>query len=171
MIKNMIFISLMLSGSLQAGAQKMLLLEQANKVKPKKFYPGDVITFQKNEDGYSTWYTERIRAIDVEKQEIEIGSGTVPISDIVAMRKARQGLAYLGRQGLQFGAQAAFFSGIAIALDQDAKQARKFAVGAGTIVLGSFIVSRVFKYKKRKMGKKYRLRIVEVPVMPLKPSF
>jgi hypothetical protein len=151
-------------------AQKMLLFEQANKVKPKKYYPGDVITFQKT-DGYRTWYTERIRSIDVEKQEIEIGSGTVALSEIRAVRKARRGLGYLGKQGLLFGVQAGFYSGIAIALGDDKRQAQKFAIGAGGFALGSFLVSRIFKYKKRKLGGRYRLRIVEVPVVPLQPLF
>jgi hypothetical protein len=143
--------------------QKMLLLEKAYKVKPKKYYVGDLLTYQRN-DGFNTWHTAHIEEILVDQQAIVIGVQTVPISEIRGIRKARTGLSYLGKQGLVFGVQTLFYSGVALLLDGDSKQARNFAVGGGSLALLTWTSSLAFKYKKKPMGKRYRLRVVEVPV-------
>ncbi len=160
MKKTCLFIIFLLPGGL-LFSQKMLLLEKAEKVRPTKFYVGDELTY-KLSDAQPTYFTDEITAIFPEENALVLGIQKVKIEDIAALKFRRHFLNGLGKQFVLFGVQLGFYSTVGLLFYKDKSAKKVLAIGGATVV-SSVLVLKIFKNKKVKMGKKYRLRTIEVP--------
>jgi hypothetical protein len=144
-------------------AQKSLVLERYNSAKTVKMYEGDVLQYRlKGEEDY--WYTGTINAILPENNVVLLDQFPVHIDSIAALRTPRKPITrLLGGTLVTFGGSLAFATTIG-ALYSD----RTINYGAyyGTAVVSAGVGMLAFTKKTLKMGKKYRLRIIEIRFPP-----
>jgi len=148
---------------MQATAQKSLVLERTNSAKTVKMYIGDVIEYRmKGDENY--WYTSTINDILPESNMVLLDKFPVKIDSISALRRRRKPFARLvGGSLVTFGATLALATTIG-ALYGD----RSLQYGAlyGASVASAGVGMLAFTRKKLPMGKKYRLRIIEIRFPP-----
>jgi hypothetical protein len=157
-----------------ASGQKFLQLERTNSPKTRKYYPGDEITFQLNNN---QWYTRVIDDVSYQKKLILFSNGHVSVDSIVALRsfERRKWSKPLGNQLYNFAIAWTAFALIADAVSDDAADdyAVSSAVVAGSSVASGFLLKklfhrRTFHFNKNKAGeaKKWRLRVLDLEVKP-----
>lgn len=139
--------------------QKLLLLEQANVVKPVKLGIGDRLVFKlQGEEDY--WYQRTITDILPEGNSLMLDHQLVRLEDIAALKISRKGYVRLvGSALVTFGVS----MGVAITAavlyrDFDYNFPALIGAGAGSFLAGSYLLTP----RKIKMGKKFRLRIIEI---------
>ena len=157
-----LFFFLFVSFLIPSGtAQKFLQIEKVNSLKVRKFYIGDEITFQV-EDFPDYWRTEIIDNILVEEEVLLFSQGMVNVGDIKAIRTYdTRPLANRASIGLySFGAGWVFFS-LADALLGGALT-WSVAIVSGTAFATGFIFKQIFKHRTHKIGKRKRLRLLDL---------
>ncbi len=143
-------------------AQKFIQLEKTNRVKTIKFYVGQDLVYRLK--GENEWFTSTITDVQMDSQLVALDWKTMPVTNIEAIRLQHAGiLRGLGPSFMIFGASWAGFSLIGAAFD-DYKLTAGTAIVSGAGIVSGFILHRIFKNKKVKMGTRRRLRAVEVPV-------
>ncbi|MFT5164844.1 MAG: hypothetical protein ACI8P3_000067 [Saprospiraceae bacterium] len=148
--------------------QKFLQMEKYGSLKVKKYYLGDEITYQINGD--KTWYTETIQDLIIEENIILLANRYLKISDIKTIKsfKSRE---WSKRTGIQLygfaGAWILFSVGGALASDWELRW--DTAIIAGTAIVTGFLIQKIFKSKKYKIGKKRKLRMLDITM--IKPVF
>lgn len=144
-------------------AQKMLLLEKTTKVKPHKFFVGETLTY-KLDERQATWFSDEIMDILPEENALVLGIQKVRIEDIAELRFRRRLLVGLTKTVGVFGAGLVVFSVGGKLADGNRASVRDAFIGGWATMGASFLVLKLFKNQHLKMGKKYRLRTIEVPV-------
>jgi hypothetical protein len=148
--------------SFASSAQKVLQIERYGRVKTKKMYIGQEITYQlKNDDG---WYRGVIEDLDVEKNWIVMRDRYVPLDSIAAFRRP-QNWSRAARTSLYtFGA--GWSANALVGTLTDGNPATNYlwsdAVVTGTSWLTGWILPKIFKNKITKFGKKRRLRMLDL---------
>ena len=151
-------------------AQKMLLIERANRVKTTKLFVGDELHFRlAGDEDY--WYKRTITDILPESNLLLLDNFPVKLDSIVAIKVHRRPIwRILGATAITFGASLAVATTAgAIYKDKDVQYGKLYAASAGSAGVG-FLLN-----KKRKLqpGKKHRLRIIEInfgpPLIPPPP--
>ncbi|MFN8303314.1 MAG: hypothetical protein U0U46_12525 [Saprospiraceae bacterium] len=152
-------------------AQKMLLIERANRAKTTKLFVGDELHFRlAGEEDY--WYKRTITGILPESNMLLLDNFPVKLDSIVAIKVHRRPVwRILGATAIAFGASLAVATTAgAIYHDKDVKYGPLYATSAGSAGLGFFLSSK----RKLKLGKKHRLRIIEIdfgpPLIPPPPG-
>jgi len=130
-------------------AQKILQLEKTNSLKVKKYYIGDVLTFQLKEEG-KTWFTEAIEDILVKVEDI------TAIRSFRVQRWSKPLAKSLNLFGLSWGVLS-LLSPLA---------GTPLTWAALVVPLASFAVSGIvrvlFRYRTYKIGKKRRMRLLNM---------
>jgi hypothetical protein len=161
-MKN-VFVSilLLLTGCcpIGAGAQKMLVFERANRAKTTKIYAGEQIKFSlKGDENY--WYTRTIRDIFPESKTLLLDEYSVHVDSIAAIKMPKGGLARIcGTALLSFGATIPLALGGALLYRDKEVKYGPWLIASGVCLASSYVI---LKPHKRKLGKKYRLRILEI---------
>lgn len=152
-------------------AQKMLLLERANRAKTTKMYIGETLRYRlAGEEDY--WYKRSISDMLPEKNLLLLDNFPVQLSDISVLKVRRKGFWHTSGQILfTFGISLAFATTVAVLYkDKGTKFGGLYATSAGSLGLGYFLTTP----RKLKMGDTHRLRLVEVkfpdPLIPPPPK-
>lgn len=159
MAGRLIILLLLLCGN-TVHAQKMLQLEKANRVKTTRFYVGDVIRYRMNgEENY--WYERTITDILPESRTLMLDNFAVRTDSIAQLKVQRKGAAQLLAGVLvTFGASLALSVtvGRLVFQDRDIMTPELYALSGVSAGAGFAAGSS----KKIRLGKKYRLRIIEI---------
>lgn len=168
---RLIFILACLCVVQSASAQKMLLLERANRAKTTKLYIGDQLKFRLNgPENY--WYSRRIEDIFPEKKSLKLDNYLVHVDSISHLRlPARPVPRIIGGTLFTFGSSLLFALGVArIYNEGNVNYPPLLATAGGSLGLGFLLA----KPRKLHMGKKYRLRPIEIkfpaPLIPPPPG-
>lgn len=169
MLCRILFFCLLLPGGI--FAQKMLLIEQANRISPTKLYIGDQLHFRLN-GAEDYWYQRTITDILPASNLLLLDNYPVRLDSIAALKVRRRPI-----WRLVSGTLFAFGGSLAVATtagalyrDKDIRYGRMYALSAVSMGAGASL----FPKRKLKLGKKFRLRIIEVdfgpPLIPPPPK-
>ncbi|MBC7778205.1 MAG: hypothetical protein H7246_22420 [Phycisphaerae bacterium] len=143
-----------------AFGQKMLLLERANRARTTKFYTGDALRFRLvGEEDY--WYQRTITDILPETNTLMLDNFAVKLSEIQTIKMRRQPIwRILGGAAYSLGASLALATTIGRFgyQDKDVDPVKLYSIAVGSFGTGWFLTTP----RKLRLGKKHRLRIVEV---------
>lgn len=144
------------------SAQKFLIVERTGTVHTKRFSIYDEITFQLKDDNKG-WYKRQILDLNADAQLILLGDTWIPISDITRIRMSNQRLwATIIGGALQGGGVSMFLGDLWYTIRGNPEFTQggmefgllNMAVGTGIRLL--------FGPIKYKLGKKTRLRVIDV---------
>ncbi len=159
---NLSIVSLLLCfTSNHVEAQKVLQLEKINSLKIKKYYLGDVLTFQLKEEG-DIWLTEAIEDIYQEKGLVLFANRVVNVDDITAIRSFRvqRWSRPLAKNLSLFGVTWGVLSLLSPLAGVPLTWAAAIVPTASFAVAG--IVRILFRYRTYKIGKKRRMRLLDM---------
>lgn len=150
---------ILLFGTTNAGAyaQKMLLLERANRAKTTRLYVGQTLRYRLG--GEEFWYTHTITDVLPASQSVMLDNQLIRLADIDRIRRRRAPLSQLiGAASLTFGATLAIANTVSLLRDNPDDHGTLYATSGASATLGLYLLSA----RKLKMGKKFRLRAVEI---------
>ena len=142
-------------------SQKVLQIEKYGKAKTKKIYLGEQLTFQLK--GSKDWYSEILVDLKTEEQILVFTNRYVKVGDIVALKTFKTaGMAKNLQYSLySFAVSWAFYSlGARLFFDEPLTEAAA-VVPATSIALG-WSIRKLFSYKKIRIGKRKRLRALDI---------
>lgn len=164
-IFNLTFVcTLLLSmiGSLpQSSAQVVLYMEMMKEEKPIKYYEGQMLSFKST--AYPDEWQEIIidRIIDEEKLVLYEG-GMLKLGDITDIRRSRGWATMIGYMLQTFGTAWLAFGGVAhFAYSNFTFGVDTLAIG-GTAIATGWLMRKLLKYKKYKIGRRNRLKILDL---------
>ena len=138
----------------------MLLLERAKKARTTKMYIGDVLRYRMvGKEDY--WYERTITDILSESNTLMLDNFAVKISEIQTLKMRRKPIwRILGGAGISLGATMALATTIGRVgyQDEEINAPRLYAWSVVSFGAGWYLT----RPKKVKMGKKHRLRILEI---------
>lgn len=155
-----LFLFLFLLSVLPAHAQKVLQIEKRGKIKTKKYYLGEELTFQLK--GGSDWYTDVMIDIKVEDKIIVFSERFVKVNDIKTI-KSYKNASFANRTEkslYSFGTAWLLFS-LGGTLAGEPLNDLAWKVPATSAGLG-FLIKRLFYTRKYRIGKKRRLRVLDL---------
>lgn len=145
---------------LPTQAQKVLQMEKRGKVKTKKYYLGEELTFKLKGD--KDWYTDVMIDIKVEEEIIVFSERFVKVSDIKTIKSYKNArFANRTEKSLySFGAAWLLFS-LGGTLVGEPLNDLTWKVPAASVGLG-FLIKKLFYTRKYRIGKKRRLRVLDL---------
>ena len=152
----MLLFPLFLSG------QKVMQIETSGRIKTKKIFKGEGLEYLLN--GSDTWTYGVIEDFNIERNLIVFGDRYVKVDEIVAIRYFKPGASRMGTQLALFGLAWSGFAAIGTATDGNPDTNYRWsdaAVTASAAGLG-YAYAKLFKYKKYKIGKRRRLRVIDL---------
>lgn len=155
------FVCLLCSVALMpnAEAQKLLLLERANRAKTGRWPLGTTVRYTlAGEPKY--WYERTLNNLDAKAATLDLDQFTVKVADIHSIKVPRKGYQRgLGALLLGFGATLTVANTIAGARGEGgADFLELYGAAAGSLGIGWFLNTR----RKLLMGEKWRLRPIEI---------
>ncbi|MBL7794556.1 MAG: hypothetical protein JNK77_19640 [Saprospiraceae bacterium] len=149
------------------SAQKVLQIERYGRAKTTKIHLGEELTYRLKGD--NVWHTRAMEDLNIEEGLIVMPDRYVKIADIEALRYSRGWPRAVGRQLFWLGAGWSLYGLIGNLADGDPDTNYRLGDAAvtGTAWGLSWLVPRVFKYKKIKMGERRRLRAVDINFYPV----
>lgn len=146
-------------------AQKFLQIERYGKAQTKKLYIGEDLSYRVKGD--KTWYEGTIQDILVEEKIVLFDQRYVRIEEIVMLRKRLRWPRPIGRQLYTFAGGWLLFSAGGTLVGWDFGW--DTVITAGVAAATGFLIQKIFKYKKYKIGKRRRLRVLDLTMT--KPAF
>lgn len=153
-----------------ANAQKVLQIEKYGSPKTKKIYIGERINYKlKNDAG---WYSGVIEDLLVEKKLIALNDRYVSIDSIEAFRRPVGWSKGVRTSLYTFGAAWSGSALIGTLTDENPNTNYRWsdAIVTTTSWLVGWITPKIFKNKITKFGKKRRLRMLDLTLIPPKPK-
>lgn len=150
------------------NAQKMLLIERYGKANPKKIYVGETIRYKLEDD--DQWYIGVMQDIILEQNLIVLGDRYVAIDKIVKIRYTRNWAKRIGPMFFWFGSGWSVFAAIGTATDGDSSTNYRWsdAIVTGASWLVAWTIPKIFKYKTYTLGKRRKLRPIDISIIPTK---
>lgn len=151
--------------------QKVLQVEKIGSAKTQKFTIGDGITYKLQDD--DIWYNAVIEDIKAEEGFLIFNDRLVRVEAIEALQfnDSRRWSRNLGLQLYTFAAGWTFF-GIAdhLIFNQNENRASipLIVIPASTALVSGFLIQRIFRQRTLKMGNKYRLRLLDLTISPVR---
>ncbi len=142
-------------------AQVVLYMEEMTSEKPIKYYPGDKVNIK------TSTYPDEWMNIKIEKILTDDGGvivydgGLVHIKDITHVRRIRKWVRPLTYSLQTFGTAWVGLGALGLIFGQPSITFGSLAIGGGAFVIG-FLVRKAFLYKKYKIGKKVRLKYLDI---------
>ncbi len=160
--------------------QKVVQLEKRGNPKTQKFTIGDELTYKVSGD--DEWYKSGIVDVKPEVSIILFENRLVKVQDIVALkftnnqnwsRKVSNQLYVFSGGWIFFGLidRSQIVDDIIINQNQTNTRAswKLILIPAGVAVATAIVVRQLFKKNVKKMKRKYRLRLLDLDVIPLRP--
>ncbi|MDF1697997.1 MAG: hypothetical protein P1U56_19275 [Saprospiraceae bacterium] len=144
-----------------AKAQVVLYMEIMTELKPIKYYEGQELMF-KSVDYPDEWRKIKIGRILDEEQIILFDGGMLKLDDIIQIRRTRPWAIAAGYMLQTFGVAWFGFGGIAHFTTSTFDFGVDTLVIGGTAIVSGWLVKKLFQYKKYKIGKKVRLKILDI---------
>ncbi len=145
------------------GAQRFLQMEKVNSLKNWRFYPGDELVFRVD----SLWYIRTITGFNFENKWILFEDGKVGLEEINTIKtytNPKLGRT-LGQQLYLFGTAWGLYSAVdALATDRSLNSDVLYVMGAS--YLTGFILSKLPKGKKHRIGNNRRIRLLDLTFYP-----
>lgn len=155
-------------GSMQA--QKMLLLERANRAKTTKYYIGETLRYRlAGRENY--WYQRSITDIMPASKTIMLDNFPVKLDSISEIKVHRKGVwRFLGGTVFAFGGSLAFATTVGLLYhDKSVKPGYYYGTSIVTMGVGYLLNTP----RKLRLGNKFRLRAIEIsfpdPLIPPPP--
>lgn len=145
--------------------QKFLQIEKYGSAKVKKYYIGDNLNYQLKGD--KNWYIGTIQDLIIDENIILLENRYVNMEDIKTIRKSRRWSKSVGNQLYLFAGSWLVFSGLGTLVGWEIRW-DTVIIPASALASG-WLIKRIFKYKKYKIGKKRRLRMLDISM--IKPVF
>ena len=131
--------------------------QRANRAKTTRIYVGQSIRYRLG--GEEFWYTSQLTDVMPATQTVLLDNQLVKLSDIDRLRWRRGTLAQIaGVAGTTFGATLAIANTVSLLRKNPDDHGTLYAVSAGSVALGLWLLPA----RKLKLGKKHRLRAVEI---------
>lgn len=145
--------------------QKVLQLERFGSAKVKKYYIGEDLNYQLVGD--KTWYQGTIQDLIVDEGIILFEDRYIKVEDIKTLRKRQRWSKNIGNQLYIFGASWLVFSAAGTIVGWELRW--DTAIISGSAIATGWLIKNIFKYKKYKLGKKRRLRLLDLTL--IKPIY
>lgn len=158
---GIIFISAFWLVPQSVKAQVVLYVEIMTEYKPIKYYEGQDLMF-KTKEYPKDWQKITIERLMDEEKIILFDGGMINLEDIIEIRRTRPWATVTGYMLQTFGVAWFGFGGLAHFTTDN------FDFGVDTFVIGStaiasgWLIRKLFKYKSFKIGKKVRLKILDL---------
>jgi len=139
-------------------SQKILQMEHIHKVRATKFYTGDVLYFKlKGRENY--WYQREITDILPKSNLIMLDLQPTPIGSIAAIKLPKPRImSIIGTALMSFGATLTLATGYAALRGDKPRSEILLPVAVASFGVGIWMA----KPRTHKMGKKRRLRVLEI---------
>lgn len=162
----LLFLFFLALAPISLSGQKLLQIEKSGTLKTERFYIGDEVTFQLADD--DGWYTRTIQDINVEANMLIFPKGSVNINDIQKVRtfKNRNWSRALNINALYGSASFVVLSLLGTLADVALTMAT-LTIPASTIIVTS-VIRFVFRHKTHRMGKRKRLRVLDLTFYEVK---
>tara|TARA_R110000737_G_scaffold339177_2_gene360853 strand:+ start:1571 stop:2071 length:501 start_codon:yes stop_codon:yes gene_type:complete len=145
----------------QSSAQVVLYLEMMGEEKPIKYYEGQMLSF-KSAEYPDEWQDVKIDRIMDDEKFVLYDGDMLKMSDIIEVRRTRGWANTIGYMLQTFGVAWFGFGAIAhFTTSTFAFGVDTLAIGATAIASG-WIIRKFLKYKKYKIGRRYRLKILDL---------
>ncbi len=151
------------------GAQKLLQLEKYGSLKNVRFYIGEELKFQLRNDDKG-WYTRTITDIDVDNGYLIFVNYPLHIDSIAMIQLPRTSAMQIVGGALQVGGinSIVFSLGYNPIFRNEPVNWEGVGFGALGILVGT-VIRKLFKTKKFKLGKRKRLRLLDLSFGPPMP--
>lgn len=143
-------------------SQKVMQLETSGRIKPKKIFKGEGLEYRLKDS--DLWTYGVIEDFNIERKLIVFGDRYVKVDEIEAIRYFKPGASRMGTQLALFGVAWSGFAAIGTATDGNPDTGYRWSdavVTASAAGLG-YTYAKLFKYKKYKIGKRRRLRLIDL---------
>ena len=164
MTRRYLLLLLLLTIAWTGSAQIVLQMEKFGKARTTKFQLDEEITYRLKDD--PTWYTGYIDNLNSDQQSIIFHDRFTKIDQIDALRSYHpQSWSKPAAYGLYtFGTSWTLFSALAPIVDKSDSYTWGDAAVLGTSFATGFLIQQLFKHKTYRMGKKRRLRVVDLRI-------
>jgi len=141
-------------------AQKVLQLETIGKVETTKIYLGETI-FLKTIHYPDYWLKATLEDVLVDAAAVVLADRIIPLKEITMIKRRKKSKMSEAGRGVQYSAIAPVGYELIYGLINPPIQWRNLAIySGGTFLIGSLM--KLIPPKKYKMGKKYRLRVLDL---------
>ena len=157
----LILLSVLMPFGLQS--QKFIQIERYGRPKTERIYPGQVINYRYQGE----WYEGEILNIHYDLGKLELHNRFLAVADIEALRYPRRAPKGLSQQLMLFGASWSGWALLGSATDNTPGVDYRWsdaAVTASSTALGLALPAVVGKYKVLEMGKRRRLRLMDITI-------
>jgi len=161
LILSIVFILSMWVSPQVVDAQVVLYLEVMTEDKPIKYYEGQELMY-KSKAFPDDWLKIKIERIMDEEKLILFDGGMLKLDDIIQIRRTRGWATVLGYMLQTFGVAWFGFGGIAHFTTDSFDFGVDTAVIGGTAIISGWLIKKLFRFKKYKIGKKIRLKILDL---------
>ncbi|HRF40971.1 MAG TPA: hypothetical protein PK198_19405 [Saprospiraceae bacterium] len=155
------FLLMQLGFCIPVEAQVFMQIERSGRPKAQRIYPGEVIQYRYQ----GQWYAGEIQELLFDVNMVVLTRHTVRLSDIEALRYQRRWPKPVGSQIALFGLSWSAWALIGTATDNEPGLDYRWsdaAVTATAVGAGLALPALVKKYRIVEMGKKRRLRILDL---------
>ena len=161
LLVGIIFITSLGFGPKKVEAQIVLYMEIMTEEKPIKYYEGQSLMF-KSKDYPKEWQTIKISRLIDEEKIILFDGGMLNLEDIIEIRRTRPWANTIGYMLQTFGVAWFAFGGVAHFTTSSFDFGMDTFVIGGTAIASGWLIRKLFKFKKYKIGKKVRLKILDL---------
>jgi len=161
-MRHCLFIVLFsLVGAEAVEAQRFMQIERRGSPKTVRIYPGTVISYRYQ----GSWYEGEIQDFRFDLNQIVMHNRYLPVVEIEALRYPKHGVKALGMNMLGVGTLWTGGHLLAEVFDEEpGVELTPFQIGAGvaTLLPGAYLTFFAPKYKVIEMGKRRRLRLMDL---------
>ncbi|NET31603.1 MAG: hypothetical protein F6K19_06335 [Cyanothece sp. SIO1E1] len=161
-MKHPYLLFFMLFFSFSLAGQKVMQIETSGRVKTRKIFKGEGLEYNLRES--DVWTYGVIEDFNIERNLIVFGDRYVNVDEIAAIRYYQPAARRGGIQLALFGAAWSTFALVGTATDgnPDTNYRWSDAIVTGTAMGLGYATAQLFKYKKFKIGKRRRLRLIDL---------
>lgn len=163
--RNLLIVIIYIASSLfslhVANAQVVLYVEVMTEDKPIKYYEGQDFMF-KTKEYPDEWQSIKIERLMDEEKIILFDGGMLNLDDIIELRRTRPWATTIGYMLQTFGVAWFAFGGVAHFTTSSFDFGVDTAVIGGTAIVSGWLLRKLFKFKKYKVGNKVRLKILDL---------
>jgi hypothetical protein len=141
---------------------QFLQLEKVGSMKVEKISLGTVITYS-IKDGQG-WYSSEIANFLYKDQLIAMADRTIPLNEITALRYDRTWPRAIGRQIGLFGLSWSGYAFVGTLTDgrPETSYRTSDAIVTGSALAVGLLLPKLISFRVKKIGKKYRLRLLDL---------
>ena len=162
MLRNFLFVLLLVFSFFQATSQRYLQLETANDPETLKYSENDKITYKAL--NIPDWQSRKIEKFMVADSLVLFDNGFMRISDFDAIQTTRPVVGLASKTFMTFGVGWGFFALVDEAYNKGKQiDTKTVVIGATSFAVG-YGLQKFFYKRTHKLGKRYRLRLLDLSI-------